>query len=102
MGVLASAYRIAYTSCSSENVDRFIGPLLSYGTAEAAILLQFQAAVVFGGDVSQRVSLSSDCLLERGSLRNTTKIVLKTIFELRWQPRRCASGKSYSIRMASM
>ena len=40
--------------------------------------------------------------MTRTGKSNTTKIVLKTIFELRWQPRRCASGKSYSIRMASM
>jgi hypothetical protein len=34
--------------------------------------------------------------MTRTGKSNTTKIVLKTIFELRWQPRRCASGKSYS------
>src|SRR5438874_6351149 len=52
-GVPASACRIAYTICSSENFDRFIGPLLSYETAEAGILLQFYAVVVFGGDVNR-------------------------------------------------
>ena len=51
MGVPASACRIAYTICSSENFDRFMGPLLSSRTAEADILLQFQSAVVFLGDV---------------------------------------------------
>ena len=38
-GVPASAYRIAYTICSSEKFDRFMGPLISCETAEAAILL---------------------------------------------------------------
>ena len=38
-GVPASACRIAYTICSSENFDRFMGPLLSCETAEAASLL---------------------------------------------------------------
>src|SRR5712692_4454709 len=57
MEVPASACRIAYTICSSENFDRFIGPLLSCETAEAAILLQFQAAVVFGGDVTHLLTL---------------------------------------------
>jgi hypothetical protein len=40
---------------SSENFDRFIGPLLSCETTEAAILLQlpqFQAAVGIRGDVN--------------------------------------------------
>jgi hypothetical protein len=37
---------------SSENFDRFMGPLLSCETAKAAILLQFQAAVGFRGDVN--------------------------------------------------
>jgi hypothetical protein len=31
--------RMAYTICSSENFDRFIGPLLSSWTTEAVILL---------------------------------------------------------------
>lgn len=35
----SAACRIASTLCSSENFDRFIGPLLSCVTAEAAILL---------------------------------------------------------------
>jgi len=39
IGVPLSAWRIADTICSSEHVDRFIGPLLSHGTAEAAIVL---------------------------------------------------------------
>ncbi len=39
MGVPASARRIAYTICSSENFDRFMGPLLSQRTAEAVSLL---------------------------------------------------------------
>lgn len=43
--VPASACRIAYTICSAENFDRFIGPLLSQGTDEA---------VVFWGDVNSR------------------------------------------------
>jgi hypothetical protein len=39
IGVPASTCRIVYTICSSENVYRFKGPLLSCGTAEAAIVL---------------------------------------------------------------
>jgi len=38
-GMQDSAYRIAYTICSAENVDRLMGPLLSQRTAEAAIVL---------------------------------------------------------------
>ena len=38
-GVPASACRIAYTICSSENFDRFIDPLLSSRTAEAVSVL---------------------------------------------------------------
>jgi hypothetical protein len=38
-GMPAFAYRIAYTICSSENFDRFIGSLLSYGTPEVVMLL---------------------------------------------------------------
>ena len=45
------ACRIAYTICSSENFDCFIGPLLSSGTAEAVSLLPFSTVVVLGGDV---------------------------------------------------
>ena len=41
-GVPASACRIAYTVCSSENFDRFIGPLFSCETTEAAIVLKFR------------------------------------------------------------
>jgi len=37
--------------CSSENFDRFMGPLLSCETAEAVIVLHFQAAVIFREDV---------------------------------------------------
>jgi len=40
--VPASACRIAYRICSSENFDRLIGHLLSSGTAEAVSLLQFK------------------------------------------------------------
>jgi hypothetical protein len=40
-----------------------MGPLLSCETAEAAILLQFQAAIVFGGDVT------SDGVPERNKRR---------------------------------
>ena len=36
---------------SSENFDRFIGPLLSRRTAEAAIRLSFYGAVLFRGDI---------------------------------------------------
>jgi len=43
--------------CSSENFDRFMGPLLSCETAETAILLQFQAVVLFGGDVTHPPAL---------------------------------------------
>ncbi len=34
-------YSKAYATCSSENLKRFIGPLLWWATAEAAILLSF-------------------------------------------------------------
>jgi hypothetical protein len=44
------------TTCSSENFDHFMGPLLSCETAEAAILLQFQAPVVFGEDVTSSLT----------------------------------------------
>jgi hypothetical protein len=50
--VPASAWRIAYTICSSENFDRVMGPLLSSKTAEAVVVLQFHPAVVFGRDVT--------------------------------------------------
>jgi hypothetical protein len=53
----ASTCRIADTICSSENFDRFIGPLLSCETAEAASLLQFKAAVVFREDVTRLLIL---------------------------------------------
>ena len=59
-GVPASAWRIAYTICSSENFDRFMGPLLLSRTAETVILLSFYAAVVFRGDVT----LSGVCALQ--------------------------------------
>jgi hypothetical protein len=38
MGVPASACRMAYTTCSSEYLNRFMGPLLSGETAEAVIV----------------------------------------------------------------
>lgn len=40
--------------------------------------------------------------MTRTGKSNTTKIVLKTIFELRWHPAALRIGKSYSIGMASM
>jgi len=36
----------------SKNCDRFMGPVLSERTAEAAIVLSFSAVVVFAGDVT--------------------------------------------------
>ena len=51
MGVSDSAWRIAYTVCSSENFDRFIGQLLSWRTTTAAIVLEFQPAI-FSGETS--------------------------------------------------
>ena len=50
--VPVSACRIAETMSSSENFDRFIGPLLSSRTTEAGIVLQFQSVVVFRGNVT--------------------------------------------------
>ena len=47
-----SACRIAYTICSSENVDHFMGPLPSQGTTEAA--------AVGGGDVLRSNLQDSD------------------------------------------
>ena len=38
-GLPASVCQITYTICSSENVDRFIGPSLTPGIAEAVIPL---------------------------------------------------------------
>ena len=74
MGVSLSACRMAYTICSSENFDRFIEPLLSSRTAEAAILLSFSSAVVFRGDVitmphpSQEVRMPQSKFTEIGSI----------------------------------
>jgi len=50
-GGAASACRIAYTICSSENFDHFIGPLLSPRIPDTN-LLYFQTVVVFRGDIA--------------------------------------------------
>ncbi len=44
---------------SSENRDRFMSLLLSSKTSEAAIVLQFYSAAVFGGDVRSTIRPTS-------------------------------------------
>ena len=65
-GVPASACRMAYTTCSSENFDRFMGPLFSCETVKAVMLLSFQPAVVFRGDVTGSPATRCDPAAECG------------------------------------
>lgn len=56
----------------------------------------------FGGDVSQRVSLSSDCLLDGEAYAIPRRSCSRPSSNCGGNQRRCASGKSYTIRIASM
>ncbi len=60
-GVPLSAWRNAYAICSSENFERFIGPIPSDWTVEKRHLTLIGAVVVFGGNVKHDSPIGAGC-----------------------------------------